>query len=324
MSSEFSIIDHYFSRESKTHDRHLTLGIGDDAALINPPQGYELAISVDTLISGHHFPENTSASDIGYKSLVVNLSDMAAMGATPRWVTLSISLPEDDPKWLSDFSTQFFAVADQFGVALIGGDTVKGPLAITVQIIGTVKSGLALKRSDAKAGDLIVISGSLGDAGAGLKIALQQKHAVSEQEQALIDRLNRPAPRVELGQQLLSLASSAIDISDGLVSDLGHILKCSGVGARIDAKRLPLSDALASYCSEADAQQLALSAGDDYELCFTLPPENQSMLEQISKTCGIALTTIGEITAEDGLMIENNLNPLHAQSGFDHFRDVES
>jgi len=311
--SEFSLIDRYFKREPT---QKTLLSIGDDAALIAPPAGEILAISVDTLVAGRHFPEQTSPADIGYKALAVNLSDMAAMGATPRWVTLSLALPEVDESFLQSFSDHFLALAEQYGVELIGGDTVRGPLTITVQIIGTIPSGKALKRSGARVGDAIFVSGSLGDAAGGLALILNG-HSDSDSEHYLIERLNRPTPRVSLGVALLGLATAAIDISDGLFADLGHILGQSSVGAELLSAKIPCSDILKSLFPDSKQRfERMVAGGDDYELCFTVPNSRVDEVKQIAEGLSLPLTQIGTIAQGSGLLLDGE---QISQIGFDHF-----
>lgn len=314
--SEFSIIERYF-RCDPTQTNNLVLGIGDDAALIAPPAGELLAISVDTLIAGRHFPEQTLPADIGYKSLAVNLSDMAAMGAIPRWITLSLALPEVDEEFLSGFSEQLLALAKQHDVQLIGGDTVRGPLSITVQIIGTVPAEGALKRSGASVGDLIFVSGTLGDAAAGLATILAGE-TTSGDGRYLIERLNRPSPRVNLGLALRGLASAAIDISDGLLADLGHILEQSGVGAVVDSEKIPCSDELlGTVFDQQQRMALMVAGGDDYELCFTVPPSRVDEVNKISVALSLSLVQVGTIGEGSELLLDGERISL---KGFDHFK----
>jgi thiamine-monophosphate kinase len=322
--SEFSIIDHYFKRASA---QNTLLSIGDDAALIAPPAGEILAISVDTLIAGRHFPEQTHPADIGYKSLAVNLSDMAAMGATPRWATLSLALPQVDDAFLQPFSDSLLQLAGQYGVELIGGDTVRGPLTLTVQIIGTLPANSALKRSGARVGDAIFVSGTLGDAAAGLALILAGSDANEDDSGSqfgasyLIERLNRPTPRVALGQALRGIATAAIDISDGLLADLGHILSQSGVGAEIVSAAIPCSEALSLGVTDPEQRvQLMLSGGDDYELCFTVPDSMVAAVREIAAELALPLTQIGVISAavDTGLLLDGK---RISAKGFDHFKE---
>lgn len=264
--NEFQLIDRFF--RSRGTGPGVVAGPGDDAALLAPTVGMELAMTMDTLIEGRHFPAELPAADVGWRSLAVNLSDLAAMGAEPRWCLLSLSLPEADAAWLADFCAGFYALAEQAGVALVGGDLTRGPLQITVQATGEVPAGMALRRGGARAGDRVCIGGVPGEAAAGL--ACWQ---AGERGGALIDRLARPQPQIALGLALRGRASACIDVSDGVLADLGHIVGESGVGgAVVEASRLPLSDALALW-GDVDARLDAqLAGGDDYLLLFTLPP----------------------------------------------------
>jgi thiamine-monophosphate kinase len=318
--SEFSIIERYFTRPSCRGD--VVLGVGDDAALMQVPHGMQLAASVDTLVAGHHFPADTDPEAIGYKSLAVNLSDMAAMGAKPAWVTLSLALPDSDEAFIEGFAKGFFALAQEYEVELVGGDTVRGPLTCTVQINGIVPPGSALLRSGAQTGDFIYVTGSLGDAGAGLHLK-QGGHCRDETAAAsLIRRLEYPQPRVAEGLSLRGIASSAIDISDGLLADLNHILENSGCGAALQLDAIPRSTALQECIDdEVEGLRLALGAGDDYELCFTVPPHKVAELERISANWACEVTRIGEITEGTGIALSGS----HAErmrdtaTGFDHF-----
>ena len=324
---EFSLIERYFKNSQASRNTSgLDVGIGDDAAILSPPAGQRLCVAVDTLVSGIHFPENTTAYDIGYKALAVNLSDLAAMGASPYAFTLALTLPGTKEHWLQGFSEGLFALAKEHQIALIGGDTTRGPLTISVQVLGLLPCQQALLRGGAKVGDDIYVSGNIGDAGLGLKIqqgklipATEGKH-----QQYLLSRLNRPSPRLALGQALLDLANSAIDVSDGLLVDLKHILETSQVGARIKLGAIPLS---AAYQACADSQNVpllhrytqALEAGDDYELCFSAAKEKRGQLEVLKKHMHI--TCIGEIIKEKTLQcIDANGSELdYAPSGFEHF-----
>jgi thiamine-monophosphate kinase len=244
--TEFNLIERYFTRPAAAPDPDVILGIGDDAALVRVPTGMELAVATDTLVEGVHFPPQTAPETIGHKALAVNLSDMAAMGAEPRWATLALTLPQADEDWLTAFSSGFLALAAAEGVQLIGGDTTRGPLSITVQILGLLPSGSALRRSGACAGDLVYVTGTLGDAGLALRM-LQHAHGSAAVAAPLAQRLNQPQPRTQEGLALRGIASAAIDISDGLCADLGHILAASGVGAHINLAALPLSADVAAY-----------------------------------------------------------------------------
>lgn len=318
--SEFDIIQQVFQKQ-KIDRQDVRLGIGDDAAIVQVPDGFELAISVDTLISGVHFPIDMKPSDVGYRSLAVNLSDMAAMGAEPAWMTLALTLPEPNPTWLNAFASGLFGLADQYNVQLIGGDTTRGKLSITIQTFGLLPKGEGLTRSGAQVGDLIYVTGTLGDAAAGLKLWTLK----SKSQSWLKERLARPTPRVEAGNLLRHIASSAIDISDGLAADLSHILSASGVGAQIKIEDLPFSLAL---CEELEmaleqsveiGQDLALSGGDDYELCFTVAPEKQDQLDELRQICQIS--QIGIVESDLGLrcISKEGSNYEIKKSGFQHF-----
>jgi thiamine-monophosphate kinase len=318
-ASEFDIIRRYFEHHGPAR-ADVALGIGDDAALLAPPSGQQLAVSVDTLVAGVHFPLETGPEAIGHKSLAVNLSDLAAMGAEPAWATLALTLPAADEAWLAAFCEGFFAAAREHNVALVGGDTTHGPLSITVQIMGFVPPGQALTRAGAKAGDDVFVTGTLGDAGAGLRVVqgtLRVSSAIGEQLKA---RLDRPTPRVAAGLALRGLASAAIDISDGLAADLGHILEASDVGAELELAKLPLSDAL-RQCGLPEPWRLVATAGDDYELCFTLPPENEREALARLAALGCPATRIGTITAAPGLKCVDTSGKVVTldATGYDHF-----
>ncbi len=297
--SEFEVIKRYFS-QTFPHRADVVLGIGDDAALGSVPKGMQLAIAIDTLVAGVHFPNTTSPQDIGYKALAVNLSDMAAMGAIPVWFTLALTCPSNTKvSWLAEFSYGLRELAECYQISLIGGDTTSGPLTITIQITGLVPSQTALQRRGAMPGDSIYVTGTLGDAGLGLAAIQQQMSLPALVYQYVTTRLNRPTPRLLEGHALRGIASSAIDISDGLLADLGHILTASRVGASLYLEQLPLSDAVRSYLSPKNAWQFALSAGDDYELCFTVPPHQEMALSK-ALAAG-SYTQIGTIEATLGL-----------------------
>ncbi len=319
--SEFELIERFFRRPA----RHAVLGVGDDAALVAPTPGCELAVSVDMLVAGRHFFADVDPAALGHKALAVNLSDMAAMGARPRWALLAGALPDADPAWLGAFARGFFALADAYDVDLIGGDTTQGPLNLCVTILGEAPAGQALRRSGAKAGDAIYVSGSLGDA--ALALAHHRGRIVlAADELALCDRaLLRPEPRVALGQRLRGLATAAIDVSDGLVGDLGHVLDASGVGAAVTVAALPRSTTLAHRLEGADralALDCLLAGGDDYELCFTAPARAGAKLDALAGQLDLPLTRIGSIEKRAGLVVRDEqgrtLETLPA--AFDHFR----
>ena len=294
---EFDLIRDYFTWPSCQSS--VILGVGDDGAICDVESGYQLVTSIDTLIAGVHFPESTSAADIAYKALAVNLSDIAAMGALPKYFTLALTMPEVDQSWLQDFSQSLKQLSEQSGVSLIGGDTTKGSLSITISIVGWVESGRALRRSGAQVGDGVYVSNTIGDAA----FALWQLKNNDNPDNSCLVKLNRPAPQVELGRSLQGAASACIDISDGLEQDLSHILKASKVGAEIDVGQIPLTRVLMDYVNKKNDWSLVLNGGDDYELCFTVPEKNQAMLGDISKRCGVKITQIGVICESGGLEI---------------------
>lgn len=316
--NEFSLIKTYFEKNTPQRD-DVALGIGDDAALLRCMPDQLLVATTDTLVEGVHFPKETAAQDLAYKALAINLSDLAAMGAEPLWFTLALTLPQADPEWLQAFSQGLFQLAQQFHMQLVGGDTTRGPLSLTIQALGRVPEKQALRRQGAQAGDIIYVSGTLGDAGLGLAL-VQGKIAVPEAAQPFIlERFYRPSPRLALGQALAGIANAAIDLSDGLVADLGHILECSQVGAQIWADKLPLSTAMRETLSLKEAQALALSAGEDYELCFTVPQEKEGILLEKLKSAGLTCTAIGILQAHKGIEIKGFFGTLQ-QTGYQHFR----
>lgn len=325
MNSEFDVIHRYFTRPA----RNALLGTGDDAALIACTPGMDWAVSVDTLVAGRHFFPDTEPAALGHKVLAVNLSDMAAMGAIPRWITLSLTLTSalaQNDTWLKAFSSGFFALADQYQVELIGGDTTGGPLNIGIQIIGEIERGKALRRSGARPGDDIWVSGFPGEAALGLRHLQQQVTLTAPEATSCLAALHTPTPRVALGRALIGLAHSAIDISDGLLADLGHILECSGVAATIDFECIPRSPALENWLQpENPARQLAidclLAGGDDYELCFTAPEVRRDAIAGLVQTTGVNLSRIGTVKTGKGLtVLTADGNPLILETkGYDHF-----
>ncbi|RVU77288.1 thiamine-phosphate kinase [Pantoea dispersa] len=318
---EFELIARYFNRVTSSR-RDVEKGIGDDCALLNVPEKQTLAISTDTLVAGVHFLRDIHPADLGYKALAVNLSDLAAMGADPAWLTLALTMPEVDEPWLAAFSDSLFELLDYYDMQLIGGDTTRGPLSLTLGIHGLVPAGRALKRAGAKPGDWIFVTGTLGDSAAGLSL-LQHHHRLNDPavHEVLIKRHLRPMPRVLQGQALRNLATSAIDLSDGLISDLGHILTASRVGARINLDALPLSAALRDHFEPEQVLRWALSGGEDYELCFTVPEVNRGALDVALGHLGVAYTCIGQIAPEaEGLTLLENGKPRNFHhKGFDHF-----
>lgn len=317
MASEFDLIRKYFSRAT----RQTPLGIGDDAALIAPANGMALAVSADMLVAGTHFLPEANPFHVGWKSLAVNLSDMAAMGALPKWATLAIALPQADEAWVEQFAAGFFMCADKYQVDLIGGDTTRGPLTISVQIMGEVRPNQTLLRSGAKPGDEVWVSGQLGDAALALA-GLQGRYALNQEElEACLPALHTPQPRVELGLLLNMMVHSAIDISDGLLADLGHILQASTVGAEINLQHVPCSAIARNRLTDPQVQQMVLAGGDDYELCFTAPARNHAEIAKMAILIGVPLTRIGVITQEPGLAVrglDNQIININ-KPGFDHF-----
>ncbi len=316
MPSEFDLIKKFFDRPA----RSAALGVGDDAALLRPSAGMELAVSTDLLLEGTHFRAGADARKLGHKALAVNLSDMAAMGAAPRWATLALALPAADEAWLEEFSKGFFALAGRFGVELIGGDTtrstaqgaVPGAIVICVTILGEVPTGLALFRAGARPGDDIWVSGQLGDAA----LALAQPGVA-----AAARRLDKPEPRVELGERLRGIATAAIDVSDGFAQDLGHILQRSGAGAMVEYALLPRSDEVRKIQDEKLQARLLLSGGDDYELVFTAPQSNRGELEALSAELKLALSRVGSVQAGEPRLqvLDAQGRPMAVERGFDHF-----
>jgi thiamine-monophosphate kinase len=304
LTSEFELIRKYFARPTPS----AALGVGDDAALLRPHAGMELAVSTDLLLEGRHFAAGADPRKLGHKALAVNLSDMAAMGAAPRWVTLALSLPALDERWLEAFAAGFYALAGRHGTELIGGDTTRGPLSVCVTILGEVPAGLALFRGGAAPGDDIWVSGELG----GAALALQGEGGADAQR-----RLHEPEPRVELGERLRGLASAAIDVSDGFAQDLGHILERSGVGAVVHYEDLPGFPA----ADAALRQRCVLAGGDDYELVFTSPQAKRAEVEAVGHDLGVRVTRVGSIQPSASALhiLDARGEPMSWPRGFDHF-----
>ncbi|HEK0446961.1 TPA: thiamine-phosphate kinase [Proteus mirabilis] len=320
---EFSLIKQYFTSQPVKR-KDVSTGIGDDCAILTVPEKQQVAISTDTLVSGIHFLPTISPEDLAYKALAVNISDLAAVGADPAWASLALTLPKVDNDWLEAFSRSLFALAEYYSIQLIGGDTTKGPLSLTITIQGLVPQGMALLRSGAKIGDWIYVTGFLGDSAAGLAV-LQNRLQPSQTESRdyFITRHLRPQPRLLQGQALRSLASAAIDISDGLISDLNHILTASGCGARINLDALPYSTAMKSQVSKEQAEIWALSGGEDYELCFTVPEINRGALDIALAHTGADFHCIGQIMPiAEGIRYLREGKEVHPNlKGFDHFGD---
>jgi thiamine-monophosphate kinase len=316
---EFSLINRIRERTSQARD-DVHLGIGDDAALLAVPMGQELAVAIDTLVEGVHFPIGTAPADIGWKALAVNLSDLAAMGATPAWALLALTLPKAESAFIDDLATGFAQLAQAYRLALVGGDTTRGALTLSVAVHGFVPPGKALTRAGAQAGDAIFVTGTLGDAAAGLKL-LQHGRSADARSAYLIERLNRPTPRVAAGLALRGHAHACIDVSDGLLADLGHMCEASSLAAEIDASLLPRSSALLDLFDDAAARDLALSGGDDYELCFSVPASHVVNVQADLARLGCGVTRIGRMVAGSGVRVRAAdgrwLEPEH--SGWDHF-----
>jgi len=305
---EFDLIQRFFVRENEAPG--VSVGIGDDGAVLSPKPGYDLVTVIDTLVERVHFPSDIDAADLGYRVVAVNLSDIAAMGAMPRWMTLALTLVASDEPWLEGFAEGLFAAASEHDVALVGGDTTGGDAIVaTVQISGEIAAGKAVLRSGAKAGDRVYVTGTIGDAAAGLSL-LQ----AGESDNDLVHRYLRPVARVNAGLSMSEFATAAIDISDGLIGDLGKLLDSSGVGAELDLDAVPISDALASSFDGADQRRFALTGGDDYELCFT------SSKQVPDSVAGVPVTAIGTITAEPGLVCRDSTGIVEIDdSGYRHF-----
>ncbi|MDT8387040.1 MAG: thiamine-phosphate kinase [Thiogranum sp.] len=314
--SEFDVIARFFTRSGRHRDDVL-LGIGDDAALLQVAAGRALVVAMDTLVAGRHFPGTTNPEDIGFKSLAVNLSDLAAMGAAPAWATLSLTIPAVDERWLEAFASGFFELADRFGVELVGGDTTRGPLSVTVQAHGLIDPDKVLRRDRARPGQKLFVTGTLGDAA----LALHQLSHGEPADAELRRRLDRPEPRVAFGAVLAQLGrTAAIDVSDGLLADLGHLLDASGCGASIQLDRLPKSPALAG-APDALARDCQLAGGDDYELCFTLDADAVDRMRVAAAEQSLEITEIGCIEALPGIRCLHEDGSIHMPQnrGFDHF-----
>ncbi|ULU27278.1 thiamine-phosphate kinase [Dyella terrae] len=323
---EFRLIDRIRERTAQGRE-DVKLGIGDDAAMVAPPVGQEVAIAIDTMVEGVHFPVGTAAADIGWKSLAVNLSDLAAMGASPAWALLALTLPsqpaEQLRQFIDDYAEGFAQLAQPHRLALIGGDTTRGALTISVAVHGFVPPGKALTRAGARAGDVVLVTGTLGDAAAGLKL-WQRGARVDEGDGRaayLIERLHRPTPRLAAGLTLRGRASACIDVSDGLLADLGHICEESGLGAEIDAELLPRSPMLMASFDELTVRDFALAGGDDYELCFTVPAALVADVQSDLARLGCGATRIGRMVEGEGVRVRDAQGQWleAAHRGWDHF-----
>ena len=321
-TTEFNLINKYFSYSTNRND--VVLGVGDDCALLNPPAGKQLAVTVDTLVCGVHFPENTSPEDVAYKSLAVSLSDLAAMGAEPAWATLALTLPNSSEAWLEEFSMSFKKTLHDYGVQLVGGDTTQGPLSITVQLTGFVDAKKTMRRDAAKVGDKIYVTGYLGDAALGLNLLNVFELPDPTIRYASVKKLNRPLAHVGFAQKAVEYCACAIDISDGLIADLGHILKASACGAKIYFDQLPRSKAFhkcAVYLNDLDYKKMLLAGGDDYELCLVIPADNEEALLLLAESMDVLLTHIGVIDNSGELSVINTSGESIELnlSGYEHF-----
>jgi thiamine-monophosphate kinase len=325
--TEFEIIRRYFA-DHGPHRSDVVVGIGDDGAVLRLPPDSDLVTVVDTLVAGVHFSAEARADDVGYKALAVNLSDVAAMGAVPAWATLALTLPQADENWLRTFAAGFFELAAQWDVQLVGGDTTRGPLTITVQVQGVIPKGRAVRRSGARPGDLVFVTGTLGDAGLALQAWRQQRRLPDPNHDYLFSRLHRPTPRCAEGAALRGVATAMIDVSDGLAADLGHILETSGVGATLESASIPLSKSFIDvtcawneHLTERDWLRLALTAGDDYELCFIAPAAQQTEVAQVLAQFACGFRAVGVIEQTPGLRLRHADGTLLSlvRGGYDHF-----
>ena len=319
---EFELIRRFFVRSgAAARDPKVLLGIGDDAALLDFPAGSDLVASVDTIVAGRHFPHGCDARSIGHRALAVNLSDMAAMGAAPAWATLALTMPSADCDWLEKFAAGFLDLADAHSVALVGGDTTRGPLTVSVQILGSVPHGSALRRGGGAAGNILAVSGTLGDAAAGLAFRQAPPAAkLPSEAEALMQRFDYPAPRVQLGLAARGIATAAMDLSDGLIGDLPKLAQASGVAAHVEIDALPLSSALRNSVSLNQARDWALAGGDDYELLFAVPANRFTELKGAADQLNLTLTPIGELRAGTGVTWSLNGQDFAPRlSGYEHF-----
>lgn len=315
---EFGVIERYFARKSE--DSRVIVGVGDDAAVVAIRGA--TAVATDTLVSGVHFPDGLAGDAVGHRALAVNLSDLAAMGAEPRWCTLALTLPNADHAWLAAFARGFFALADEHGVELVGGDTTRGPLSVTVQALGDVDGDCILTRGGASVGDDIHVTGTLGDAAGGLNLLSRSISPASAAQRVLASRFLTPKPRIAAGIALRGLATAAIDVSDGLLADLGHLCRASGCAASVDVERLPISPELRALFPVRDAETRALTGGDDYELCFTAPPSRRRAVERALASCETPARRIGRLHEGRGVHCRRGGRSMElpATPGYAHFR----
>lgn len=315
---EFDIIDRYFARRILSTGPGIVLGPGDDCAIFDIADGHELCVSTDSLVEGVHFPGDAPGGIAAARSLSANLSDLAAMGAKPIGFVLALTVPDDDDVWLDEFSAKLAELAAHWAVPLVGGNLARGPRTITMTVFGVTPTGKALRRSGASAGDDVYVSGSPGEAAAGLFL-LQREGAAADAP--LRARYEHPAPRIELGQRLIDVASAAIDVSDGLVADLAHIGVASGLGALIELARVPLTDALNANFDAESARRFALSGGDDYELCFTAPTSMRAPIDDLQLALSLPLTRLGTMTAGGNVqVVDGSGEPVAVADGYEHFR----
>ncbi|MDE1240630.1 thiamine-phosphate kinase [Vibrio aestuarianus] len=321
MSGEFNLINRYFSNRQPQR-KDVFLALGDDCALVKPPENVRIAISTDTLVAGTHFLIDANPAWVAHKALASNISDLAAMGATPAWVSFALTMPNPDEAWLKPFCDAFFELANYYNIQLIGGDTTKGPLSLTLTVQGFVPQEQALLRSGAKVGDWVYVTGDLGDSKAGLDVILNSALRAKPFALELEKRHYLSTPRILAGQALLNLASAAIDISDGLVSDIKHILERSQVGVSLDVAALPLSQELLQFVGNLEiAQQYALTSGEEYELCFTVPEQNKGSIESALAHCGCKVSCIGQIRPQGTFELHHQGKVLNWQlNGHDHFK----
>jgi len=317
--SEFALIDRYF-RNCGIKRTDVRLGVGDDAALLDSPAGCDLVAAIDTLVDGVHFPHGCPAASVGHRVLAVNLSDLAAMGAKPAWALLALTLPKIDEAWLSEFAAGFSELARAHDVALVGGDTTSGPLTATVQILGHVPRAQGLLRSGARPGDLVFVSGTPGDAAAGLAVVQGRLDCDPAATTYLRKRFLYPSPRMALGKYLRGYASACIDVSDGLLGDVGKLARASGCGVELSYRELPVSEELVAAVGDVRARELALTGGDDYELCFTMSPANVVKLRQEIPPERWGYSPIGTVREASGAVVMDGGNVMEfSHSGYDHF-----
>lgn len=319
--AEFSFVYRYCSNLGTKHS-DTVLSVGDDAAVVSVPEGYELAVSVDTMAEGTHFFEGLAPELLAHKILAVNLSDMAAMGARPKWAVTAVSLPELDKEWFVPFSETYGKVAKRYGVEIIGGDTTEGPRVLSLTMMGLLPKGMAMTRSGAKAGDKLYCSGCIGDAALALTKLLGEQELDTDIFKEVLPALHMPIPQVALGQRLLGYASSCLDLSDGLIGDSTHIAKFSNVSIEIDVEKLPLSDAYRRYLSQGGFVRYAIAGGDDYQLLFTASEDKEPILRNISKDLGVPITEIGRVVPrgeKDVLLLENGSPATVKLQAYQHF-----